>query len=154
MKYYLTQLFSTDLDPEDVDFAQTRIYYDISFQQNGDWKIESLYRANFRDDTCGDLRSYDWEFDYIFENSSRNIYLMIKSHDDWDFSNKHPIFYSGTNPEQLDLFLLDEWMLIRGVNGIIEKTLELNGTKEIEIDENGYNCFEYVINETLNTYTK
>ncbi|TFF90090.1 MAG: hypothetical protein EU548_04760 [Promethearchaeota archaeon] len=83
---------------------------------------------------------------------SRNIYLVIQSYQNWDIKNKHSNFYSGSNPEELDLFILDEWMLLRGVYGIKQKTLKLNGTEEIVINEKTYDCYEFIINETFGSY--
>ncbi|MHA1273381.1 MAG: hypothetical protein ACTSQP_13130 [Promethearchaeota archaeon] len=89
-------------------------------------------------------------FDYIFFNITRTIYKVIYSHENWDIMNKHPNFYITRDPDSTESILLDEIMIIRGSAGIIERSLHFNGTKNLLLDGNEFNTFEFTINETIN----
>ncbi|MHA1149263.1 MAG: hypothetical protein ACTSR8_13575 [Promethearchaeota archaeon] len=150
MVYNLDQTFNTYLAPNNYEEARTKIYYDISFEYSGDWRTSCIYKAKFYRDNCEDLFREEYDFEYIFSNSSREIYLVINSYfSESLIEEKHPIFYSTTNPGAFEPFLLDEMMLIRGSNGFIEKTMTYNGTKTIHIDNIDYLTFEFIIDKTL-----
>ena len=149
MEYNLDQTFNQHEDPNNYKDARTTIEYDIDFNIKRDWVTSVEYDVKIRYDTCGDLNRYDFDFGYLMTNTSRDIDTLYYSYDDWPIEEKHPTFYSGTNPNTYELFLLDELMLLRGESGIIEKSLKLEGIEEIKISNNEYKVYDFKINITI-----
>jgi len=103
------------------------------------WHTEILYKAKLRSGTCDDIIYFDAPFEYVFSNSTRNIETVIDTHENWDINDKHPAFYSGTDPSDKEVFLIDELMLILGKNGIHERSFDYIKETAISLSNKEYN---------------
>ncbi len=150
MKYTLDQTFN-DIDyPTYYRNARTTIYYNVTFDNNYRWMVESNFQISVRLTTCGDeLLVYPAIFEYIFTNTTKQIQVVIESHLNWPLLNKHPSYYSGINPDNKEAFLLDEMMLLRGGDGMIEYYFDKIGTGNITIDQKTYDTNLFELNTTF-----
>ncbi|MHA1291782.1 MAG: hypothetical protein ACTSQJ_03830 [Promethearchaeota archaeon] len=148
MKYILDQTFNY-VDNSTYKHARTTIKIDISFLENGDWKNDVLYKVNLYEGTCDNEVDEKFNFKYVFSNDTRKINKVIESYADWDIKNKYPSFYCGKKPENEEIFLIDEIMLLRKSYGIIQRSFEKIEQIKITLTGNSYDTFEFWKNFTV-----
>ena len=152
MEYTIEQTYNDNYAPSNYLKAETTVYKNITFDPTYRWRIKSTYQVDVWLSTCVSKYVYSAAFDYIFPNETRQIQVIIESHGDWPLLNKHPSFYSGINPDNEEYFLLDEMMLLRGGNGMVEGIFDKIETGNITIDATTYDTDIFELNTTFSIY--
>jgi hypothetical protein len=149
MEYVIIQTYNERDAESTYKSAQINIYNNITFDSEIQWTTRSIFNGKIWLSTCAGIENVVFEFEYIFPNNTRKIDTVIKKHGNWNIENKHASFYSGTNPDPKETFFLDEMMLLRGGDGMIDSLFDKIGTDNITIFGKTYDTVKFQLNASF-----